>query len=65
MMIQYGTGADIVGGDPDQVQAEQDLAAQLAAAQAAEQSGKMTGLLVLGVAAYLYLQWRKKKKGGG
>jgi hypothetical protein len=61
-MIQYGTGAAIVPGDPDVVEAQKAMDAQMAAAAAAEQSGRMTGLLVLGVAAWLYLKWRKGKK---
>jgi hypothetical protein len=61
-MIQYGTGAAIVPGDPDVVEAQKAMDAQMAAAAAAEQSGRISGLVVLGVAVWMYMRWRKGKK---
>jgi hypothetical protein len=63
-MIQYYDGNNFTAGDADQVQAEVAQAAAVAAKKSADQAYQTGGLLVLGVAAYLYLQWRKKKKGG-
>lgn len=60
-MIQYGYGSSIVGGDPDQIQAEKALAVQ----RAAEESKRNTGLFVVLAAAALYVWALYKKRGAG
>lgn len=61
-MIQYGYGSDIVGGDPDQVQAEKALAVQ----RAAEESKRNTGLFVVFSAAalWVWMKYKKRRAGG-